>query len=444
MQGKFHIMIESMESMKRKMEDLEFQVKRVRISSEASTIPTQEIDNETDIVRSIMSNPHNVMYFPFAVNIQESINYISISNHAHKGRFHDPPTSSAERDYQEYFRQQCIPLTVEKVNEEIIYHCTACAVLKYDNSGWQWLITLLQWTPEELGWRETEISYNKNSDCIKLLKWLGHGRTAQVFEGIVLKGQHADHRIALYNEELKDLLSDNDRDKLIVSMKGLKNHKEMDINNASEGIDISKQGVIRRKTAETNYNKKSSRSHSIFTVTVEMSLNDEKLTKVEKLNFVDLAGSECVALTGTNDTRSKETGNINTSLLTLGRCINLLGENSGHGHVPYTKLTQLLKDSFGGNTKTTMIATISPVEANLSTLNYASQAKNIINKPVINRKEGPCNLQNEIFKEENTKIKDLHDLNQNLNLDEKDGSVRKAMAELQKSVNDDPEDDIEE
>ncbi|CAJ0898749.1 10165_t:CDS:2, partial [Entrophospora sp. SA101] len=197
MQGKFHIMIESMESMKRKMEDLEFQVKRVRISSEASTIPTQEIDNETDIVRSIMSNPHNVMYFPFAVNIQESINYISISNHAHKGRFHDPPTSSAERDYQEYFRQQCIPLTVEKVNEEIIYHCTACAVLKYDNSGWQWLITLLQWTPEELGWRETEISYNKNSDCIKLLKWLGHGRTAQVFEGIVLKGQHADHRIAV-------------------------------------------------------------------------------------------------------------------------------------------------------------------------------------------------------------------------------------------------------
>ncbi|CAJ0848194.1 1206_t:CDS:2, partial [Entrophospora sp. SA101] len=217
--------------------------------------------------------------------------------------------------------------------------------------------------------------------------------------------------VELYNEELKDLLSDNDRDKLIVSMKGLKNHKEMDINNASEGIDISKQGVIRRKTAETNYNKKSSRSHSIFTVTVEMSLNDEKLTKVEKLNFVDLAGSECVALTGTNDTRSKETGNINTSLLTLGRCINLLGENSGHGHVPYTdsKLTQLLKDSFGGNTKTTMIATISPVEANLSTLNYASQAKNIINKPVINRKEGPCNLQNEIFKEENTKIKDLHD-----------------------------------
>ncbi|CAH1771084.1 11077_t:CDS:2, partial [Entrophospora sp. SA101] len=74
-----------------------------------------------------------------------------------------------------------------------------------------------------------------------------------------------------------------------------------------------------------------------------------------------------------------------------------------------SKLTQLLKDSFGGNTKTTMIATISPVEANLSTLNYASQAKNIINKPVINRKEGPCNLQNEIFKEENTKIKDLHD-----------------------------------
>ena len=246
-----------------------------------------EIDNETDIGRSIMTNPYNVMCFPFAANIQESINYISISNRAHKGRFHDPPTSSAEKDYQEYFKQHCIPLTgtlmvhdthlipildrskpdfvgiakdlsldplnvsliieikpykpnqttfsnadvgqlaffalkifriqptrtfvygilsdchhimilkVEKVNEEIIYHRTSRAVLKYNNSGWQWLVTLLQQTPEELGWRESEISYNNNSDCIRLLKWLGHGRTAQVFEGIVLKGQHADHRIAV-------------------------------------------------------------------------------------------------------------------------------------------------------------------------------------------------------------------------------------------------------
>ncbi|CAH1759860.1 7150_t:CDS:2 [Entrophospora sp. SA101] len=219
------------------MEDLEFQVKRVRISFEASTISTQEIDNEMDIGRSIMTNTHNVMCFPFAVNIQESINYISISNHAHKGRFHDPPISSAEKDYQEYFRQQCIPLTgTLMVHDTYLIHIldrkikpykpnqttfsnadvgqlaffalkifriqpthyrTARAVLKYDNSGWQWLITLLQRTPEELGWRESEISYNNNSDCIKLLKWLGHERTAQVFEGIVLKGQHADHRIAV-------------------------------------------------------------------------------------------------------------------------------------------------------------------------------------------------------------------------------------------------------
>ncbi|CAJ0628865.1 7403_t:CDS:2, partial [Entrophospora sp. SA101] len=196
------------------MEDLEFQVKRVRISFEASTISTQEIDNEMDIGRSIMTNTHNVMCFPFAVNIQESINYISISNHAHKGRFHDPPISSAEKDYQEYFRQQCIPLTEikpYKPNQTTFSNADVGqlaffalkifriqpTLLKYDNSGWQWLITLLQRTPEELGWRESEISYNNNSDCIKLLKWLGHERTAQVFEGIVLKGQHADHRIAV-------------------------------------------------------------------------------------------------------------------------------------------------------------------------------------------------------------------------------------------------------
>ncbi|CAG8734599.1 14077_t:CDS:2, partial [Funneliformis mosseae] len=213
------------------MEDLEFQVKRVRISLEASTNSTQEIDNETDIGRSIMTNSHNVINFPFAVDIQESIDHISISRHAHKGRFHDPPTSSAEKDYQEYFRQHCIPLTgtlmvhdthlipildrnvgqlaffalkifriqptLEKTKEEITYYRTARAILKYNNLGWQWFITLLQRTPEELGWRETEISYNNNSDCVKLLKWLGHGRTAQVFEGIVSKGQHVGHRVAV-------------------------------------------------------------------------------------------------------------------------------------------------------------------------------------------------------------------------------------------------------
>ncbi|CAJ0839803.1 4724_t:CDS:2 [Entrophospora sp. SA101] len=116
----------------------------------------------------------------------------------------------------------------------------------------------------------------------------------------------------------------------------------------------------------------------------------EDLLKVGKFNFVDLAGSECIARTGAENKHAKEAGVINKSLLTLGRCINNL---NGHSlHIPYreSKLTRLLQDSLGGRTKTCIIATISPVrlslEETISTLDYATRAKNIRNKPVANQR----------------------------------------------------------
>jgi kinesin family protein 11 len=108
------------------------------------------------------------------------------------------------------------------------------------------------------------------------------------------------------------------------------------------------------------------------------------------LNLVDLAGSECIGRSGARNARAREAGNINQSLLTLGRVITALVDN--HPHVPYrdSKLTRLLQDSLGGRAKTTIIATLAPcadsIDETLSTLEYAHRARNIKNKPEVLQK----------------------------------------------------------
>lgn len=112
---------------------------------------------------------------------------------------------------------------------------------------------------------------------------------------------------------------------------------------------------------------------------------------VAKFHFVDLAGSEWIKKTGATGSTMKEGISINKGLLSLGNVISALtDENKKNSHVPYwdSKLTRILQDSLGGNSRTTMIACISPAEYNydetLNTLKYASRARNIKNKPVIN------------------------------------------------------------
>nr|VDD53069.1 unnamed protein product [Brassica oleracea] len=110
-------------------------------------------------------------------------------------------------------------------------------------------------------------------------------------------------------------------------------------------------------------------------------MGDEELIKCGKLNLVDLAGSENIFRSGSRDGRAREAGEINKSLLTLGRVINALVEHSSH--IPYrdSELTRLLQDSLGGKTKTCIIATISPsahsLEETLSTLDYAYRARTL-------------------------------------------------------------------
>merc|ERR1712126_282553 len=122
----------------------------------------------------------------------------------------------------------------------------------------------------------------------------------------------------------------------------------------------------------------------------QQSLEGEDMLRVGKLNLVDLAGSENIGRSGAINQRAREAGNINQSLLTLGRVITSLVDRTPH--IPYreSKLTRLLQDSLGGRTKTTIIATISPgvnnMEETLSTLDYAHRAKNITNKPEVNQK----------------------------------------------------------
>ncbi|KAJ5782029.1 hypothetical protein N7457_003803 [Penicillium paradoxum] len=205
--------------------------------------------------------------------------------------------------------------------------------------------------------------------------------------------------IELYNEELRDLLSYDDSTKLKIfenEKKGghstmVQGMEETYIDSASSGIRLLQTGSHKRQVASTKCNDLSSRSHTVFTVTVltkRTTESGEDYVSSGKLNLVDLAGSENIGRSGAENKRATEAGLINKSLLTLGRVINALVDKSSH--IPYreSKLTRLLQDSLGGRTKTCIIATVSPARNNLeetiSTLDYAFRAKNIRNKPQIN------------------------------------------------------------
>ncbi|KAL0686144.1 hypothetical protein Bca4012_052992 [Brassica carinata] len=171
------------------------------------------------------------------------------------------------------------------------------------------------------------------------------------------------------------------------------------------------KGSLCRATACTNMNSQSSRSHAIFTITLEQKKVSSSLGTTEvggedilcaKLHLVDLAGSERAKRTGADGMRLKEGIHINKGLLALGNVISALGDERKRkegGHVPYrdSKLTRLLQDSLGGNSKTVMIACVSPADTNaeetLNTLKYANRARNIQNKAVINRDPGAAQMQ---------------------------------------------------
>uniref|UniRef100_A0A3B4ZCP2 Kinesin family member 4A n=1 Tax=Stegastes partitus TaxID=144197 RepID=A0A3B4ZCP2_9TELE len=204
--------------------------------------------------------------------------------------------------------------------------------------------------------------------------------------------------LEIYNEDILDLLCSS-KDKPALSIRedpkdGIKivGLTERQVFSAHEMVGCLELGNSARTVGSTAMNAASSRSHAIFTITLEQRRGTDKADSVvSKLHLVDLAGSERQKKTKAEGDRLKEGISINRGLLSLGNVISALGDESKKNtFVPYrdSKLTRLLQDSLGGNSHTLMIACVSPADSNMeetiNTLRYADRARKIKNKPIVN------------------------------------------------------------
>ncbi|XP_070773569.1 kinesin family member 4 isoform X2 [Enoplosus armatus] len=204
--------------------------------------------------------------------------------------------------------------------------------------------------------------------------------------------------LEIYNEDILDLLCAS-KDKPAISIRedpkdGIKivGLTERQVFSAHEMVGCLEVGNSARTVGSTAMNAASSRSHAIFTITLEQRRGTDKVDSVvSKLHLVDLAGSERQKKTKAEGDRLKEGISINRGLLSLGNVISALGDESKKNpFVPYrdSKLTRLLQDSLGGNSHTLMIACVSPADSNMeetiNTLRYADRARKIKNKPIVN------------------------------------------------------------
>ncbi|KFM64006.1 Kinesin-like protein KIF13A, partial [Stegodyphus mimosarum] len=230
-----------------------------------------------------------------------------------------------------------------------------------------------------------------------------------LFERINASGRQSDYKVEvsymeIYNEKVHDLLDPKGckqtlkvREHNILGpyVDGL---STLAVSSYEEINNLMTEGNKSRTVAATNMNSESSRSHAVFTITLTCTVSDDLSgvtgEKVSKMSLVDLAGSERAVKTGAVGERLKEGSNINKSLTTLGLVISKLADQScgktKDKFVAYrdSVLTWLLKDNLGGNSRTVMVATISPAADNydetLSTLRYADRAKRIVNHAVVN------------------------------------------------------------
>jgi len=200
--------------------------------------------------------------------------------------------------------------------------------------------------------------------------------------------------LEIYNEDVRDLLSNTPNNKLEVRERTdvgvyVKDLMGFTVDSIESITELMHRGNNNRITRSTMMNDVSSRSHAIFTITIESKDRSDNKTTIGKLNLVDLAGSERVNRTQASGERLKEASSINQSLSVLGNVISALVDGKST-HIPYrnSKLTRLLQNSLGGNSKTAMIAMLSPAdvdyEESICTLRYASRVKYIKNTASIN------------------------------------------------------------
>ncbi|XP_013749346.2 kinesin-like protein KIN-12D [Brassica napus] len=204
--------------------------------------------------------------------------------------------------------------------------------------------------------------------------------------------------LEIYNEQITDLLEPSSTNlQLREDIKSgvyVENLTEFEVESVQDILGLITQGSLNRKVGATNMNRESSRSHSVFTCVIESRWEKDSTTNMRfaRLNLVDLAGSERQKTSGAEGDRLKEAANINKSLSTLGHVIMVLVDvaNGKPRHIPYrdSRLTFLLQDSLGGNSKTMIIANASPsvscAAETLNTLKFAQRAKLIQNNAVVN------------------------------------------------------------
>lgn len=245
---------------------------------------------------------------------------------------------------------------------------------------------------------------------------------SKIFELIKQKSTTSNYLIRvsyleIYNEKIRDLLV-KDNKEIFLDIREHKERgfyvdglKEFVVKSVEEMVQLQKKGSAQREVAGHNMNDRSSRSHTIFTIVVENSYLDQlgkEHIRIGKLNLVDLAGSERQSKTGAEGEVLEQAIHINQSLATLGNVVSALV--LGKKHVPFrdSKLTKMLQDSLGGNSKTIMIANIGPADMNyeetVSTLRYANRVKQIKTKPKIN--EDPKDAMIRQYQEELNKLKE--------------------------------------
>ncbi|CAE6464038.1 unnamed protein product, partial [Rhizoctonia solani] len=301
--------------------------------------------------------------------------------------------SAGPRDEPEYCSQQTL---FDDLGKELLDHSFAgfnACILAYGQTG--------------SGKSYSMMGYGADKGiipltCSELFARMARQRAADPHVNFVVEVSY----IEIYNEKVRDLLNPKNKGNLKVREHPSLGPYVEDLSKLvaasyDEMMTLMDEGNKARTVAATNMNETSSRSHAVFTLLLTMKRHDIDTNldteKVSRISLVDLAGSERANSTGATGQRLKEGANINKSLTTLGKVISSLAlasnaepgkKSKGAEFVPYrdSVLTWLLKDSLGGNSKTAMIAAISPADYDetLSTLRYADQAKKIKNKAVVN------------------------------------------------------------
>ncbi|XP_027465995.1 kinesin-like protein KIF28P [Zalophus californianus] len=280
-------------------------------------------------------------------------------------------------------------------SQKDVFHDLGRGIL---DSAWQgYNATLLAYGQTGSGKSYSMVGFGANKGIIPNV-------CEELFQAIEKQEGNEEYQVTfsmleIYNEQIRDLLSRTKKpgglkvredQQLGFYVDGL---KSVPCENYAQIERLMEQGTKIRTTASTNMNASSSRSHMVITIQFKQVFLDSNLTKQSSINLVDLAGSERQKSSGSEGDRLKEGSRVNLSLTSLGNVISALADAATGKrvlHVPYrdSVLTKLLQPALGGNSRTTLIAAISPAdicyEETLSTLRYAERAKKIQNKAVVN------------------------------------------------------------